>query len=520
MQSLECRPGRKFYLCAIRECEDNIVAIRSINTLEERVAVLTIFSVGAICSVSSVRTILAVLAVLTRCLAKLRPARAVIVRNHPIAVFDLKLRSNAVLTVSSRYSLGAVRAIRAIRAVETYSLDFISTSIRQPLAVKGPIVDTVRILLYANLRSVTILSVSSVCSVLAILTVLAVVDRYGIRLREVDSITDCLTILHHRRNRSDVVVILQRRHDCLKCRDVSIHLVAQGLQLLKSIPSRHFHLSTIRKGENHIILIRIVHIGKHRVANKTCIALVTFVALIALISLISLLAGGFTELIPGFAIVVRYVPIVILDLELRGDSILAVLAILAVLTISTIRSVSSVCSVLAIFSILTIGARSSVCAISTVLTVGTLSFNLVAIIVEQPLAIKSPIVDAVRVLLYANMRSVTVLTICAILAVFAINTVLTILTVVDGDSCRLSEGNGITNGHTTLGDGRNTRNVIVLLQSINDTLQRRDVGIHLATHLLELFNSILQILDISADLSVIIRLSTAYNQTDQNDRKN
>ena len=243
------------------------------------------------------------------------------------------------------------------------------------------------------------------------------------------------------------------------------------MQLLKRIPSRDLYLSSIRKSENHIILIRIVYIGKHRVTNKAGIALVSLVSLVTLIALvtfISLISGRLAELIPSFTIVVRNVPIVVLDFELRGNSILAIFSV------STISSVSAVSSVLTILTILTIGTICTVCAvcaICSILAVGTLGLNFVAIIVKQPLAVECPIVDTVSILLHANLRSVAVLTVYAILSVFAISTVLAILTVVDSDSRRLSEGNGITNSHTTLGNGRNTRNVVVLLQSINDTLQ-------------------------------------------------
>ena len=215
------------------------------------------------------------------------------------------------------------------------------------------------------------------------------VDRYGVRLREVDGITNRLTRLHHRRNRSNVVVILQCRNNCLQSRNIGIHLVAKDLQLLKRIPSRYFYLSSIRKSENHIILIRIVHIGKHRVTNKTCIAFVTLIALVSFISLISLISGSFAKLIPSFTIVVRNVPIVVLDFELRGNSILAIFSV------STISSVCAVSSVLTILTILTIGTICTVCAICAILAVGTLGLNFVAIIVKQPLAVECPIVDTI-----------------------------------------------------------------------------------------------------------------------------
>ena len=107
------------------------------NTLKEAVAVFAIRAIGT------------VLTVCTRCLSYVCPSFTIIHWKHPSAILYFQLRCNAVLAIL------AIRAIVAVFAVHAFCFYLIACIVGQPLAVKRPVIDSVRVFLYTDNRSIS-----------------------------------------------------------------------------------------------------------------------------------------------------------------------------------------------------------------------------------------------------------------------------------------------------------------------------------------------------------------------------
>ncbi len=172
-----------------------------------------------------------------------------------------------------------------------------------------------------------------------------------------------------------------------------------------------------------------------------------WVALIALVSFIAFVASGLANLGPSGVLVVRDIPFAVVDLELRGDAIVAVgaigaiFAVLAVVARGTSEALPSLAAVVADIPVATLnlklgrGAVLAVGAIGAILAIDTSGGNLVALRVGEPLAVQSPIVGTVVGLGYADRGGVAVSTIGSVGSIGA---------VVDGDGVGLSKGDRVT----------------------------------------------------------------------------
>ena len=159
-----------------------------------------------------------------------------------------------------------------------------------------------------------------------------------------------------------------------------LHLLEMDLQRSVLVHSNH---GAVLQSEINSIFVES-DVGKYCIRDVSILARST------------VLTGSLAKACPCHSLVVRYVPVASVDPELRGDAVLAVLARLAVLTVFAVdsvasdRSVHSVLSILAVFSVLTVLSILSGCT------------DLVALVVKEPLAVKSPVPVAVCVLSHAD----------------------------------------------------------------------------------------------------------------------
>ena len=170
----------------------------------------------------------------------------------------------------------------------------------------------------------------------------------------------------------------------------------------------------------------------------------------------------------------------------------------------TIRAVFAILTVFSILSIFTIFA------VDAILTIRTRHLDFVAIVIQQPFAIDSPIVNTICILLNTYNGSVAVIAIYTILTVGAI---FAVSAVINGNRIALGKSDCVTNGFARFYNRSYTCNVVVVSQGSENRLHRRDVAIHLFAHLFERRNTPLQIFNILTDSSVVIRLRTTDHQT-------
>lgn len=167
-------------------------------------------------------------------------------------------------------------------------------------------------------------------------------------------------------------------------------------------------------------------------------------ALIAFITLVAPIASGLANVGPSGALVVRDIPLAVVDLELRGDAIVAIGSILAIRAIVARRTSEALPNLAAVVADVPVAALNlklgggAVLAISAILAVGTRGGNLVALRVGEPLAVQRPIVGTVVGLGYADRGGVAVSTIGSVGSVGSIGAV------VDGDGVGLSKGDCVT----------------------------------------------------------------------------
>ena len=101
---------------AICESKVNIVLILAYG-LEHGIAVLTVLAIGTILSVLTILAINSIFAVFACGFAELCPSSAIVIRNKPLALLNLQLWSNAVLTILTVLSIFAVSTILTILSV-------------------------------------------------------------------------------------------------------------------------------------------------------------------------------------------------------------------------------------------------------------------------------------------------------------------------------------------------------------------------------------------------------------------
>ena len=147
----------------------------------------------------------------------------------------------------------------------------------EPCSIQCPIIFAICILLDTNHWSLAILSIctiSTVCTrltICAVRTILSVINGHCTALRESDCISDYLSVLINRHNRSDVVVVLKSCNYSLQCSDIAIGLINLILEFLECFPSRDLELSTVCEGDYDIVRSNL-NILEHRV---TILAILT-----------------------------------------------------------------------------------------------------------------------------------------------------------------------------------------------------------------------------------------------------
>ena len=149
------------------------------------------------------------------------------------------------------------------------------------------------------------------------------------------------------------------------------------------------------------------------------------------------------ELCPGGSVVIGDVPIVVFDLQLRGDAVLPGPSL---------------------------PARLSFAAFGPDPFAGG---------IRQPVAVEGPVVDAVGILSDTDDR-------CgAVFSGFPVRTGLSVLAVVDGDRIALGEGDRVADRCTVLVDRYDAGDVILFLKRLDEGLQGGNVGIHLLAEFLQ-----------------------------------
>ena len=127
---------------------------------------------------------------------------------------------------------------------------------------------------------------------------------------------------------------------------------------------------------------------------------------------------------------------------------------------NSILSVFSIRSIYTIFSVCTV---ISILAINTVFSVCTLRFYLISLFIGQPVSIKRPIIDAVRIFLYTDSRCYAIFPINSILTINTIFSVFTICTVINRNRIVFCKSYRIANDFTVIGYRGNTCYIIIIL---------------------------------------------------------
>ena len=330
----------------------------------------------------------------------------------------------------------------------------------------------------------TISSVLTRCTILswsavhAILSVLAMIDGHIAAFAETDSISDDLSVFIDRFHTGYIIIVLKGINDCLKRFDVGIHLIYLCSERLESVPCRQFDLSAVSQGNDDVRRVRrTVYILEKRislVAFITFVALWSLVTLWSLLSLLTLVSGCRANVFPCLTTIHRYIPVTIHNLQLRSHSILTRLSLWSLRTSFALRTLWT---------------------LRTGCTVYANGLDLIAILIQKPLTVKSPVVQTICILPYADLRGI------AILSVSAISTISTILTMIYGYSSALVKSDLISDFLAIFNDRHNTSHIILRLKSKNHGLECLDVGICLIT---ESIQTGIDIVDLLMDLRKFI----------------
>lgn len=149
------------------------------------------------------------LAFIVRCLAELCP-RCSVIGDIPVSALDFQLRRYAVFSILSGLAILLVLAIFAgvsvlpivavlsrftILTVAAFCFYLFAGIIRQPVAVKRPVIDSVGILLYSDNRGRAVFPVFAGFAVLTVFSILSVVNRNRCALGKGNGVTNCFSVL-------------------------------------------------------------------------------------------------------------------------------------------------------------------------------------------------------------------------------------------------------------------------------------------------------------------------------------
>ena len=144
-----------------------------------------------------------------RCLAELCP-RCSVIGDIPVSALDFQLRRYAVFSILSGLAILLVLAIFAgvsvlpivavlsrftILTVAAFCFYLVAGIIRQPVAVKRPVIDSVGILLYSDNRGRAVFPVFAGFAVLTVFSILSVVNRNRCALGKGNGVTNCFSVL-------------------------------------------------------------------------------------------------------------------------------------------------------------------------------------------------------------------------------------------------------------------------------------------------------------------------------------
>ena len=350
------------------------------------------------------------------------PTFAAVVRDMPVAVANLQLRRDGVVSVL---------------AVGTLRFHFLTVD-EDKRSVERPVIDAVGVLLNTDIRGVAGSSGRPVDTVSAISPVFTVVNHDRTIVGEGDLLSHGIAVFHERFDARDILVTLHGVDDRLQCRQVGIRLCTERRQSVESRPCRNLDYVAARHRDNHVVRIIGIYILKDRIAAGQSV--------LTVLAVLTVLSDGFTQRIaPRCAIVVRDVPVAVDDRYQRCNAVGTVGA----------RSTGS--------------PRSTVMAVGSVFAVLAFSLDLLAVD-KNEFSVECPVVDAVGILLNTDGRRFT------IDAVFAVGAV------ADGDLAGFGEGNLIP---AAVGQRRDVGDVIVVLQCSHDRSYRRDIAVHRFYLLLE-----------------------------------
>ena len=288
-------------------------------------------------------------------------------------------------------------------------------------------------------------------------SILTMVNGYLTTFAQIYCVTDYFSVFIDVDHTCNIIIVLKSIDNGLKSINVAVQLVNHSLKRLERLPCRNLKLRSVCESEYDIIRICGVDTLEERIAVFAVLTSTT------LRTLRALLTGSLTKVCPGCTVIVRHIPETVFDLQKRSHAILAVSSIL------TRNTWQTICT------ILTWSTRS------TILTVGTCSLHLVAILIHKPAAVNCPVVDTVCILLDADHRCMAVLT------VRTVRTAGSILTMVDSNFATLCKSDHISYLLQTIVDWRNSYDIVVILQCLNNCLKRCNIAVHLGNQHLKGF---------------------------------
>ena len=183
---------------------------------------------------------------------------------------------------------------------------------------------------------------------------------------------------------------------------------------------------------------------------------------------------------------------------------------MTILAVAARFAFPAVLAVVSVYTILAVNTILAVLAVLAIPAVTTDSLDPVAVTVEQPLAVQGPVPAAVFVLLYADdgyssVRAVAAVdTIAAVTAVRAIPAVFAVLAVIDRHGAPFRELKRVAYYLAAFHDLCHRRDVVILLQGVQNGLQRRDVGVQLRTGLIERGQPALLVRQQSTDIGIVV----------------
>ena len=151
---------------------------------------------------------LALFSFIARCLAELCP-RCTVIGDIPVSVLNFQLRRYAVFSILTGLAILSRCAIFSILTVAAFCFYLVAGIIRQPVAVKRPVIDSVGILLYSDNRGRAVFPVFAGFAVLTVFSILSVVNRNRCALGKGNGVTNCFSILGNGDDAGNVVFVLK-----------------------------------------------------------------------------------------------------------------------------------------------------------------------------------------------------------------------------------------------------------------------------------------------------------------------